>query len=146
MRVHASVLVQRPIEVVFEYLSTPEQLPEWLAGVAAVHGPLPDQQEVGSILVLDRRRPLGHTRSTWEVTAYEPPRSLALRGLDDAAARPEVRWTLEGVPPGATRVGVEADLDAASFFQPTATDLAELGMRQVQDNLQVLKQRVEAGA
>jgi uncharacterized protein YndB with AHSA1/START domain len=145
MRVRASILVQRPIAVVFAYLSTPDLLPEWLAGVAAVDGPPPDEQEVGSTLVLERHSPLGYARSTWEVTAHEPPRSLALRGLDDGAARAEVRWTLEGLPSDATRVGVEADLDAASFFQPTATDLAELGTRRVHDNLQVLKHRLEAG-
>ena len=57
----------------------------------------------------------------------------------------EVRWTLEGLPSGATRVRVEADLDAVSFFQPAATDVAELGTRQLKADLQVLKRHLEAG-
>ena len=56
-----------------------------------------------------------------------------------------MRWTLEGVPSGSTRVWVEADLEAASFFQPAAMDVAELGTRQLQADLQVLKRHLEAG-
>ena len=145
MRVHTSILVQRPIAAVFAYLSAPDQLPQWLAGVAAADGPPSDGQEVGVTFALQRRTPFDQARSTWEVTAYEPPRSLALRRLEQATSGAEVCWTLEGLPSGATRIRVEADLTAASFFQPAATELAELGTRQVQRDLQVLKRHLEVG-
>ena len=144
MRVHASILVQRPITAVFAYLSSPDHLPGWVARLARADGPPRDELEVGATLILQRAAALGHARSTWEVIAYEPSRSLALRGLDGSAGV-EVRWTLEGVPSGSTRVWVEADLEAASFFQPAATDVAELGTRQLQADLQVLKRHLEAG-
>jgi len=144
MRVHASILVQRPIAAVFAYLNTPAHLSCWLAGVVRADGPPPEDQEVGDTVVLEHRSRLGHVRSTWEVTAYEPPRSLALRGLDNDAGA-EVRWTLEGAPAGATRIWVEADLTAVGFFQPAAPHLADLATRQVQADLASLRHQLEAG-
>jgi uncharacterized protein YndB with AHSA1/START domain len=144
MRLHASVLVQRPIEAVFEFLSTPEQLPRWIASMDSAYGPSSGDNEVGATLALEYRVPAGRARTTWEVTAYEPPRSLALRGLDQDGGRGvEVRWTLERLPSGATCVRVETDLTASGFFQPELTDLADIGGRQVQHDLERLSQRLE---
>jgi hypothetical protein len=98
---------------------------------------------VGATLVVQRTTDLGHAHSTWEVIAYEPPRTLALRGLD-AGAGVEVRWTLEGVASGATRVRVAADFATLSFFPPTPAQLREIGARQVQGDLEALRCRLEA--
>jgi uncharacterized protein YndB with AHSA1/START domain len=143
MRLYTSIIIQRPITEVFAYLTTPDRLPCWVAGVAGADGPLPDQQGVGATLVIERTASVGSARSTWEVTAYEPPRTLALRGLDDGAGV-EVFWTLEGLPSDATRVRVEADVQAVGFFRPEPRHLAELGARPVQDSLEVLRRRLEA--
>jgi uncharacterized protein YndB with AHSA1/START domain len=144
MRVHASVLVQRPIDVVFEYLSTPEQLPRWLAHVVSAHGPLPHDNQVGATLGFEYSAPVGRARSTWEVTAYEPPRSLALRRLDQGGCGAEVHWTLERLPSGATCVWLETDLTTSALFQPSSTNLTDIGSREVQHDLEILSQRLEA--
>ena len=145
MRIHTSMLVRRPILVVFEYLSSPKHLSRWVTGVARADGPLPDEQEVGALLALEHPAGRGQTLSKWEVTAYEPPRSLALRGLDDRAAAVEVRWTLQGVQPDGTRVRVDADIAALSFFQLPPADLEALGLRGIEHDLDRLRQRLETG-
>ena len=144
MRVRASILVQRPIEVVFACLSTPDELPRWIDSQAWAHGGLPDDNQVGATLAFECSAPAGRLRSKWEVTAYEPPRSLALRGLDQGCGGVELRWTLERVPSGATCVWVEADLTPSGLFQPSATDLADRGRRQVQHDLEILSRRLES--
>ena len=143
MRVNASILIQRPIGAVFAYVGTPDYLPSWVAGVVTSDGPSSERQEVGATLVVQRAADPGRAHSTWEVIAYEPPRTLALRGLDDGAGV-EVRWTLEGVASGATRVRVAADFATLSFFPPTPAHLHEIGARQVQDDLEALRCRLEA--
>jgi uncharacterized protein YndB with AHSA1/START domain len=145
MRVHASILIRRPIAAVFAYLITPSRLSCWVAGVATADGPTPDRQGLGATLLVRTTARSGTVRSSWEVTAYEPPRTLALRGLDDAPGV-EVRWTLEGLAVDATRVWVEADVHALGFFQPDPTHLEELGARQVHDDLEVLRRRLEGDA
>jgi uncharacterized protein YndB with AHSA1/START domain len=144
MRIHANILIQRPILTVFSYLSTPASLPCWIAGVVAADGPAPDQQEVGALLIVERTAQAGRARSTWEVISYEPPRTLALRSLDGVGA--EVRWILEAAPPWATRVWVEADVQAVCFFELEPRHLDNFGTRQLQDNLEVLRSRLEADA
>jgi uncharacterized protein YndB with AHSA1/START domain len=145
MRVTASILIQRPITEVFSFVSTPGYLPAWVAGVAAVDGPTPPEQGVGETLVVQGISGLGLVWSTWEVTSYEPPRTLALRCLDDRRAI-EARWTLEGCCSGATRISVEADLTAVSFFPPATVDLKELGTRQLQADLEILRRHLEVDA
>lgn len=145
MRVYASIVIQRPIAAVFSFLSTPGYLPRWVAGVASADGPTPPEQGIGQTLVVQATTRLDAAGSTWEVTTYEPPRTLALRSLDDTRAV-EARWTLETGPSGATRVWVEADLAAVSFFPPEPMQLNELGTRQLEADLEVLRTRLEDDA
>jgi hypothetical protein len=140
------MLVHRPIVVVFEYLSSPRRLACWVTGIASADGPLPDEQELGTLLALKHGAERGHARSQWEVTAWEPPRRLALRGLDDRGPAVEVRWTLQGVLSGKTRVCVEADITALSFFQLPPADLEAIGVRRIQQDLELLRQQLETGA
>ncbi len=142
MRVHASVLIHRPITAVFTYLSTPDRLPCWVAGLATAAGPPLDRQGVGARLLVGGTTGPESVRSAWDVTAYEPPRSLALRGRDTGEPV-EVRWTLEGRAGGDTRVCLEADLVAVGFFRPPPAQLEALGVRQLQADLEVLRQRLE---
>jgi uncharacterized protein YndB with AHSA1/START domain len=143
MRIQTSMLVHRPIAVVFDYLSSPRHLAGWLTGVVRADGPLADEQEVGALLELEHSAERGHAQSTWEVTAYEPPRNLALRGLNDGASPVEVRWTLQGMQPDSTRVRVEADIATMGFFQLPPLDLEALGLRRIQHDLDLLRQRLE---
>jgi uncharacterized protein YndB with AHSA1/START domain len=145
MRVSASILIQRPIAEVFSFVSNPGYLPSWVAGVTTADGLLQLDQGVGETLVLQCIPSLGLAASTWEVTSYEPPRMLALRCLDDRRAI-ETRWTLEGSRLGATRVSVEADLTAVGFFPPASVHLKDLGTRQLEVDLELLRSHLEAEA
>jgi hypothetical protein len=121
MRVRTSVLVQRPIDVVFERLTSADEK-----------------------LSFEYLSPSGGSPTTWEVTAYEPPMRLALRQFDEVGGGLEMRWTLERLPSGATCVWVEADLTPSGLLPPRSIDLAEIGRRQVQHDLEILSRRLEA--
>jgi hypothetical protein len=142
MRLHGGILVERPITAVFDYLCRPDRLPFWVSGVQSADGASPDRQGVGATLVVERRGSLGPVRSTWELTAYEPPRTLALRGLNDCAGL-EVFWTLESAWSGATRVLVEADMHTVGFFRCEPGYLEESGARQLHADLELLRRRLE---
>jgi hypothetical protein len=102
-----------------------------------------NEQEVGELLTLEYSAPEAHVLSKWEVTAFEPPRSLALRAVDEGEAAVEVRWTLQGVRAGNTRVCVEADITSKSFFLLSRSDLEAVGTRRIQHDLAVLRQCLE---
>ena len=76
-----SIQIDRPVQEVFELLTSLERLPEWLVGVCdafPVEGP-PDQ--VGSI-VGHKNAMLGRTfESRYEVTVWEPGKRIASRAV-----------------------------------------------------------------
>jgi uncharacterized protein YndB with AHSA1/START domain len=143
VRIHTSMLIHCPIGVVFEYLSSPNRLSHWVTGVARANGPSLEDSEVGALLALELSAERGHAPINWEVTAYEPPRSLALRALDDGGAAVEVRWTLHGLQRDDTRVCVEADVSTMSFFHLSSADIEAIGIRQIDQDLDLLRQRLE---
>jgi uncharacterized protein YndB with AHSA1/START domain len=75
----SSILIKRLITTVFEYVSTPGCLASWVAGVTIADGLPPELQGVAESVIVQRYACSGSRRSTWEVTAYEPPRALALQ-------------------------------------------------------------------
>lgn len=142
MRLTASILIQRSIAEVFAFVSNPAVLSSWVAGVAAADGPTPPEHGIGETFVVQGSASPRPASSTWEVTSYEPPRSLALRCLDDTRAS-EARWTLEGCHSGATHVRIDADLTAIGFFPPASVHLKALGTRQLEADLQHLRSQLE---
>jgi hypothetical protein len=141
-RLHAGILVQQPIAAVFAYLCRPDRLSSWVTGVLSAEGASPERQGVGATLVVERAGSVGDVRSIWEVTAYEPPRSLALRGLDDSA-QVEVFWILESASSGATRVSVETDISTVGFFGSEPGCVEESGTRQLHADLEVLRRHLQ---
>jgi uncharacterized protein YndB with AHSA1/START domain len=142
MRMHAGILVQRPITSVFAYICRPDCLASWVTGVLSADGASPERQGVGATLVVERAGSVGHVHSKWEVTACEPPRTLALRSLEDCAGL-EVFWTLASTSSGATLVWVEADVHAVGFFRSEPGYVAESVARQLQADLHALRRRLE---
>jgi uncharacterized protein YndB with AHSA1/START domain len=141
-RLHAGILVQQPIAVVFAYLCRPDGLSSWVTGVLSADGASPERQGVGAKLVVQRAGFVGAVRSTWEVTTYEPPRILGLRALDESAGV-EVFWTLESAATGATRISVETDLCTIGFFGTEAGYVEASGTRQLHADLEVLRRHLE---
>jgi len=143
MRLRASVTIQRRITTVFEFLTTAGSFPAWVAEVIGADGPAAEGMGIGAQLVVHTQGLVGEVSSTWEVTAYEPPRRLAVRQLLDGGPCVEARWTLAGAAPAGTEVWVVADIEAASFFRPAAARLQAVGSQQLQDDLERLRRVLE---
>jgi uncharacterized protein YndB with AHSA1/START domain len=79
MRVERTVTIDRPIEEVFEYVSTPENDSTWASAALRHERTSPGPMRVGTTTRMDLRF-LGRTGTyTWEVAEYEPPNLLAYR-------------------------------------------------------------------
>ncbi len=73
MHVERTTTIERPIEEVFEYVSTPENDPTWVSASLRHERTSPGPMRVGTTTEEDVRF-LGRTATyTWEVTEYEPP-------------------------------------------------------------------------
>ena len=79
MHVENTITIERPIDEVFEYVSTPENDPTWVSVSIRNQRTSPGPIREGMTIEEDIKI-FGRTASyTWEVTQYEPPTAIAYR-------------------------------------------------------------------
>jgi uncharacterized protein YndB with AHSA1/START domain len=74
-----AVTIRRPAEEVFAFLADVEKIPRWNYAIVETRKTSPGPVGIGSTYVQVRSVPR-HLEETLEVTGYEPPRYIALRG------------------------------------------------------------------
>jgi uncharacterized protein YndB with AHSA1/START domain len=142
-----SIEIARPPEEVFAYVTDPSHLPEWQESVVSADGGAPPT--VGSRAVVTRRIGRMEKAATSEVTESDPPRTWAVRGID-GAIRGTVTGTVKPLDDGArSRVTIVLGFESRGIGK-LLLPLALLARRQARSeiprNMQLLKQRLEAGA
>jgi uncharacterized protein YndB with AHSA1/START domain len=106
-----SIEIRRRPEDVFSYVTDPSHHAEWRENVESARleggGPL----GVGSRMTETRRVGRGERTMTSELTAYDPPRRFAFRGID-GPVRGVGKVTVEPLEDGArSRVTIELDFE-----------------------------------
>jgi uncharacterized membrane protein len=138
-----TVVVERPPDEVFDFLTDLSNVPAWQSGAVAVEepeGPL----RVGSTYVqvlsfLGRR-----TEAMLEVTELERGRRFSLKSVSGPFPF-EARHTLEPRNGGgATRLHVELEGRTRGFFKLTESFVERKAQRQIEDDFAALKRMVEA--
>jgi uncharacterized membrane protein len=108
--IRSSVEIARKPEDVFAYLDDLSRHPEWQDSLVSVQIETPGPTRVGTRIKQTRQTPGGKRTMTVGVTAHDPPRRVAFRGLD-GPIRPTGEVILEAVDDGArTRLTQELDL------------------------------------
>jgi uncharacterized membrane protein len=74
-----SIVVGRPIEEVFAYVSDPRNYPSWNSAVQIVRPISPGSEGVGSTYSMERRLPAGRATNQIEVVVHEYPGEFAIR-------------------------------------------------------------------
>ncbi len=94
MRLESRVMIHRPIQEVFEFVSEPEQLPLWASGVSRAERTYRGPMGLGATFELLHE---GHAhQSCWEVIEHEPPRAVGWRRLDGRFFT-QARYTLRSI-------------------------------------------------
>jgi uncharacterized protein YndB with AHSA1/START domain len=74
-----SVLIERPIEEVFAFVSDPLQFPRWNSAVLSTRRTSGTSNEVGATYLMERELPTGRARNELEVIALTQPTEFAIR-------------------------------------------------------------------
>ena len=122
MHVENTITIERPIEEVFEYVSTPENDPTWVSASIRNQRTLPGPMRVGMTTEEDVKIFGRTSRDTWEVTEYEPPTVIAYRATSGLLSGGVVRLRCEPVE-GGTRLTHAVEYEpraAASSCAPCA--------------------------
>jgi uncharacterized membrane protein len=142
-RAEHTVVVERPPDEVFRFLTDLSNVPAWQSGAVEVRAP-EEPLEVGTTYVevltfLGKR-----FEATLEVTEYEPGRRFALRTRSGPIPF-EVRHRLQPADSGgSTRIHVELEGDPSRLFRLAESFVMRKAQRQIEGDFATLKEMVEA--
>ena len=139
-----NLVINRPIEEVFAFISNPENLPLWRTSALQVTKISPEPLGVGSVF-RSRYSFLGRSfEATFEITALEPHARYAGRIVEGPFPL-ETRYTLE--PFGSdTRVTLTAEGAPGGFFKLAEPLVVSMAKRSFESDMHNLKEMLEAQA
>ena len=142
LNLEESVVVERPIEEVFAYLTDPAKIPDWQSSALEAHIEGGGPMRAGST-VLEQRKFLGRRmESTMEVLEYEPPRRFRIK-VSSGPVPFEVTNTLSAAD-GGTRINAALEGEPGGFFRLAEPLVARAIARELRNNLEQLKDLMEA--
>jgi carbon monoxide dehydrogenase subunit G len=143
-RTEHTVVVERPPDEVFAFLTDLSNVPEWQSGAIEVREP-EGELAVGTTYVevlkfLGRR-----IETTIQVTEYEPARRFSIETLSGPIPF-QVQHTLEPAGAGGTKLSVTLEGEPGGFFKLAEPLVMRNAQRQVENDFATLKRMVEARA
>jgi uncharacterized membrane protein len=141
-RAEHTVVVERPPDEVFRFLTDLANVPEWQSGAVEVRAP--DSLDVGTTYVEVLKFLGKRFEATLEVTEYEPGRRFSLRTLSGPIPF-QVRHELEPADNGgSTRIHVELEGEPGGLFRLAEGLVMRNAQRQLEGDFATLKEMVEA--
>lgn len=137
----SSTLIERPVDQVFDFVSTPENDSQWQSGTLATVR-LPEGSPIMGALFrsvghLMGRRNLG----TFEITEFEPNEKYSFKSLS-GPIHSCTSYILENVS-GKTRIDISIQASAPDFFQITEKLLGKTLKIQLEQDVVRLKAILE---
>jgi uncharacterized protein YndB with AHSA1/START domain len=145
MHLEYTIVINQPVEKVFNYVSNPANLPEWQGPpvkIRDLQGSTPGELREGdrftTILQFLGRR----YETPTEVSTYEPNRRLSYRGTGGPVPT-QMTFICEEVP-GGTRFTHSQEVEPGGFFGLVESVFEIEAKRQLRSDLQTLKDLLEA--
>ncbi len=122
MHMENTITIERPIEELFEYVSTPENDPRWVSVSIRNQRTSPGPMRVGMTTEEDVKIFGRASRDTWEVTEYEPPTVIAYRVTSGLLCGGVVSLRCEPVE-GGTRLTHSVEYEPRGIYYKTIAPL-----------------------
>lgn len=141
-RAEHSVVIDRPPDQVFAYMTDPGRISEWQASALEATQESPGAMAVGT-RVREVRKFLGmRMESVVEVTAYEPGKAFGLKVVSGPIPF-EVRQTFEPADSG-TKIDVVIEGEPGGFFRLAEPLVVRAVGRELANNLATAKDLLES--
>jgi uncharacterized membrane protein len=140
-RAEHSILIERPPEQVFAYVSDPHKFPDWQASALEAKQESPGAMAAGT-RIREVRKFLGkRMESVVDVTVYEPGKELSFNVVSGPIPF-HVRQRFEPAE-GGTRVDVLIEGEPGGFFKLAEPLVVRAVGRELANNLETLKDLLE---
>lgn len=144
--IRETVEITRRPEDVFAYIDDLGRHGEWQESIVSAHVDTDGPTRVGTQVTEVRRMGKREMTITYEVTEHDPPRRFAFRGID-GPVRVVGKGSVESVGDGSSsRVTIELDFAGHGFGKLLAPLARSQASKQVPQDQQRLKERLESGA
>lgn len=142
INLNASTVIYRPIQQVFEFVSSPENDFQWQYGTLTAAGLSEGVSKIGSFF-RSIGNLLGHrVQSTFEVTEYEPNRKYGFKSLS-GPLHSQTSYTFE-LASGSTKISISTQAQVVDFFQMNERLMEKKMKKELKENLNLLKDVLEA--
>jgi uncharacterized protein YndB with AHSA1/START domain len=142
VHVSSSVVINKPIEEVFDFVTTPENDAKWYIGVKSRDHTPGEPAGVGSTSQSKIRFAALSLIVEWEVTAYDPPSAIKVK--TKAGPVPvEASYTFESMDDGQTKVSVEGEAEVSGVFELAEPLIERMAQRQWDGSFENLKDVLE---
>jgi carbon monoxide dehydrogenase subunit G len=136
------MLVDKPVEEVFKFLSDPLNIPKWQAMIASIEQMTPGAVGLGSKFSVHAALMGRALDGVMEITSYEPPNKF---GFTNKAGPMQVTVTITLKPAGTgTKVSLQAQGNPEGVFKLAEGPLTHQIKSQMEANLAKLKTLLES--
>jgi uncharacterized protein YndB with AHSA1/START domain len=143
-KLESSVVINRPLEEVFAFVTNPEKMTQWMAELVEVKQTSEGSVGVGTTFSAVAK-PLGRrAESTQEVVEYEPNGKFAIKSASGPVASQD-EYTFESVA-GDTKLTRVVEAEMGGFFKLAEPLVVRMMRRQFKTNFANLKDLLEAQA
>ena len=139
-----TLLVDAPMQAVFDYLARPENLPRWNYALSRCEQTSPGPTGAGSTFRQTRTLPRP-AQESFTIAVFEPPKLLAFEG-QFGPFHGTSTYALAEMAEGATRLINSFELGLSAALSPLAGLVGTRVKREVAQNLQILKEIMESRA
>jgi uncharacterized protein YndB with AHSA1/START domain len=137
------IVIRRPPEAVFAYVTAPRAFPEWQNDVVTARTDGAGPPELDSRIVTTRRIARTEFTQVQQITELDPPRSWAVRGLE-GPIRAHARVVVEPLEDGAaSRVTFALDFEGPGIGRLFVPQIRRIAATQAPRSYQHLKERLE---
>ena len=143
VEVKASVLVKRPIEEVFAFVTKPENDAQWYIGVESRDHTPDEPAGVGSTSQSTIRFLGVPIEVTWQVDEYDPPNKIGVKAIEGPIPV-EADYTFEATDEGQTKVAVKGTADTGKVFSLADPLVERMAQRQWEASFENLKDVLES--
>jgi uncharacterized membrane protein len=136
--------IERPTEIVWDYMENAEHNPEWLSNMRSARWTTEQPVAVGSRYDQVARFLGKDVRTSFEVTALEPGRSITISSLPGSSFPIRITREVEQLGPQRTRVRETAEGDSSGFYRVAEPLMRPLVRRNIAQAYRRLKQLLES--
>ena len=143
VKVETSVLVNQPIEKVFEFVTTPENDAQWYIGVESRDHTPGEPAGVGSTSQSTLRFLGVSVTVDWEVIGYDAPKMIKVKSIKGPVSI-EAKYNFETVDGDQTKVTVQGEADVSGLFSMADPIVERMAQRQWEASFENLKDVLES--